>query len=143
MPIQPRFGRGAGPASRKPRLLLYGALLVVAGGACLLRSDPTILALASPPDGAPISRIPPRGGALVICGGGGMPETVRDRFIELAGGARANLVIIPTANRLADNDNASAVLDPWRDKGVATVQTFHTRSREKANDPEFTRPLDE
>ena len=37
------------------------------------------------------------GGSLVIGGGGGMPEEVWKRFVELAGGANARIVILPTA----------------------------------------------
>jgi cyanophycinase len=37
------------------------------------------------------------GGSLVIGGGGGMPEEVWKRFVELAGGKNARIVILPTA----------------------------------------------
>jgi cyanophycinase len=37
-------------------------------------------------------------GALVIVGGGGMPADVSKRFIELAGGPEALIVVLPTAN---------------------------------------------
>lgn len=37
------------------------------------------------------------GGALVIGGGGGMPAEVWTRFVELAGGKNARIVILPTA----------------------------------------------
>ncbi len=37
------------------------------------------------------------GGSLVIGGGGGMPEEVWKRFVELAGGKTARIVILPTA----------------------------------------------
>lgn len=36
-------------------------------------------------------------GALVIVGGGGMPQAIVDRFIELAGGKSARIVVLPTA----------------------------------------------
>jgi cyanophycinase len=143
MPIRPVLGRGSGPASRKIRVLLYGVLLAAVGVVVTLGANLTILAFASPPGEALKARLSPTGGSLVICGGGGIPEPVRDRFIELAGGARARLVIIPTAHQLADRPGASAVLDPWKDKGVASVQLFHTRSHEAANDDAFVRPLTE
>ena len=38
-----------------------------------------------------------RAGSLVIVGGGAMPEDVVQRFVELAGGASANIVVLPTA----------------------------------------------
>jgi cyanophycinase len=37
------------------------------------------------------------GGSLVIGGGGGMPEEVWKRFVELAGGKNSRIVILPTA----------------------------------------------
>ncbi len=37
------------------------------------------------------------GGSLVIGGGGGMPQEVWKRFVELAGGENARIVILPTA----------------------------------------------
>ena len=36
-------------------------------------------------------------GSLVIVGGGGMPRDIVDRFVELAGGAEARIVVLPTA----------------------------------------------
>ncbi|MBL8818484.1 MAG: cyanophycinase [Planctomyces sp.] len=36
-------------------------------------------------------------GALVIVGGGGMPKPIVDRFLELAGGPNARIVVLPTA----------------------------------------------
>ncbi|MFN9288118.1 MAG: cyanophycinase [Planctomyces sp.] len=36
-------------------------------------------------------------GALVIVGGGGMPQSIVDRFVQLAGGENASIVVLPTA----------------------------------------------
>jgi len=36
-------------------------------------------------------------GSLVIVGGGGMPQSIVDRFIQLAGGSEAKIVVLPTA----------------------------------------------
>jgi cyanophycinase len=41
-------------------------------------------------------------GSLVIVGGGGMPKEIVDRFVELAGGADARIVVLPTAGSRAD-----------------------------------------
>jgi cyanophycinase len=143
MPIRPVFGHGFGLAPRNHRVFLCGMILAGVGVVATLVANLTILAIASPPEPVVLARQSPRGGALVICGGGGMPEPVRDRFLELAGGRRARIVVIPTAHQLADGPNAAAVLEPWREKGAASVQLFHTRSREAANDVEFVRPISE
>lgn len=41
-------------------------------------------------------------GSLVIVGGGSMPKDVVDRFIELAGGRDARIVVLPTAVRRSE-----------------------------------------
>src|SRR5260370_30337616 len=80
----------------------------------------------------------PRRGSLVIVGGGGMPENVRDKFIALAGDKAARIVVIPTASESADvKAEAEGYLQPWRKYQPAGLTLLHTRSRDKANDPEF------
>src|SRR5262245_6713935 len=53
--------------------------------------------LSEPADGSftPPSLALKTKGALVIVGGGKTPDAVRDRFLELAGGRKARLVVIP------------------------------------------------
>lgn len=86
---------------------------------------------------------PARKGSLVIVGGGGMPDAVRDRFVELAGGKAARLVIIPTASAAADDPaEAEGFLLPWRKYEPAALARLHTRSRSEADDPAFARALD-
>ncbi|HEY8503884.1 MAG TPA: cyanophycinase [Gemmataceae bacterium] len=89
----------------------------------------------------PIAEIP---GALLIVGGGPMPDAVRDRFVELAGGERARLVVIPTAG---DGDFAgdagASVLSPWKALKLESVELLHTRDRDEANAPEFVKALGE
>jgi cyanophycinase len=82
-------------------------------------------------------------GALFICGGGELPAAVRDHFVQLAGGARARIVVIPTASRKADTPEGARVLLPWKGQKVASVVLLHTRSRAQANDPGFLKPLTE
>ncbi len=48
-----------------------------------------------PPKSAPLPEVPK--GSLVIVGGGGMPADVTKKFIELAGGPDARIVVLPTA----------------------------------------------
>jgi cyanophycinase len=81
-------------------------------------------------------------GSLVICGGGRLPDAIRDRFIELAGGKGARLVVIPTASEDADlaRDGAE-IVELWMARNPKEVQLLHTRSRDDANRPEFTEPL--
>ncbi|MGE5193162.1 MAG: cyanophycinase [Deltaproteobacteria bacterium] len=89
-------------------------------------------------------RIDPDGikGALVICGGGRLPDSVRDKFIDLAGGNEARLVIIPTASEddTIDEDGRE-VAEIWKARAPASITIVHTRSPEEADDPKFVEPI--
>jgi len=74
-------------------------------------------------------------------GGGKMTEGIRDRFLELAGGKKARLVVIPTASAGADQPDGSSSYPFWQGQPVASVDVLHTRDRRKANDPTFVEPL--
>jgi cyanophycinase len=83
-------------------------------------------------------------GSLVIVGGGILPESVRDRFLELAGGKKsAKLVVIPTASALADRTQNYKSYAYWRAQGVGSVSMLNTLDPKKANDPLFVKPLTE
>ena len=91
------------------------------GGAAAAGGGPAACRAAEPgPAGAP-----------VICGGGGLPESVRGEFIRLAGGPKARIVVIPTASGDADGpaDGLAGFLEPWTRRGVASTVLLHTRSR--------------
>src|SRR5438128_1983484 len=80
---------------------------------CLVSSFPLIFAGEAK---APPARLQPEGidGALVIAGGGKLPDAVRERFVQLAGGEKAHLVIVPTASDRADKETADKLLAPWK-----------------------------
>jgi len=85
-------------------------------------------------------------GALVIVGGGEIPDSVRTRFVELAGGKSAKIVVIPTASEtaeatLADAEKKEQLLAAWKTGGAADVQELHTRLHDEANKDEFVAPL--
>lgn len=82
-------------------------------------------------------------GSLVIVGGGPLPDSIRDRFRELAGGAAARIVVIPTASEKADVPEQIKNLPRWKVPDVAEVTLLHTRRREEADDPAFAKPLSE
>jgi cyanophycinase len=89
-------------------------------------------------------RINPDGikGSLVICGGGRLPDSVRDKFIELVGGKEARLVVIPTAGEEDSIDeDAREVAEIWKAREPASITILHTRSPEEANDPKFVEPI--
>lgn len=88
---------------------------------------------------APIGRIR---GSLVIHGGGEVQQSVRSRFVELAGGTAAHLVLVPTANADADTaEDFEPWLHHWRELNPASLKVVHARSRDQANDDELVRAL--
>jgi cyanophycinase len=87
---------------------------------------------------------PVKTGSLVIVGGGRIPDSVRDRFMALAGGKTAKLLIVPTASSAADNRKEDeGYLEPWRRYSPERLRLFHTRSRQAADDPAFVKPITE
>ena len=85
-------------------------------------------------------------GALVIAGGGEQPEAINAKFVELAGGNEARIVVIPTAGDSADAfvaepERAAKLAEFWKSRGAADAQVLHTRSKERANDEAFVEPL--
>jgi cyanophycinase len=88
------------------------------------------------------TREPTHPGALVIVGGGRIPDSVRDRFMDLAGGKATKLVIIPTASSSADREGEQeGYLQPWRRFSPASLTLLHTRSRAKADEAAFVQPI--
>jgi cyanophycinase len=111
-----------------------------------LRLQPTLRLLAFVAILVPTVRAvePARPGSLVIVGGGGIPDGLRDRFMALAGGKAAKLLIIPTASSSADmKEEDEGYLRPWRKYSPASLGLLHTRSHERANDPAFVKPITE
>jgi cyanophycinase len=98
----------------------------------------------------------PSNGTLIIDGGGATAPIVR-RFVELAGGPQARIVVIATAPSSIRFGEDNVILDPdWpRDRkewqqydaflkrwfGVDRVEIIHTRDRATADTESFVRPL--
>ncbi|MEE9125969.1 MAG: cyanophycinase [Planctomycetota bacterium] len=90
----------------------------------------------------PIDQLFP--GSLLICGGGKLPEEIYDRFMVLAGGNDAHIVVIPTASARAnedDGDNEESFLARWRELPHKSLRLLHTRQRKEANTDAFLAPL--
>lgn len=81
----------------------------------------------------------PKKGALVIVGGGRIPQSVREKFITLAGGPDANFVYIPTAAE--DRALNLGGDESPRLFGLKNVTVLHTRDRGEANAEKFVAPL--
>ena len=77
----------------------------------------------------------------MIHGGGRITPEERARFVELAGGANASLVVIPTASTNGDI-NLDAVQKHFANEfGLNHVIVLHTRDRKLADSTEFVEPL--
>jgi cyanophycinase len=148
-PGNPEFAGRFGPAPR--RLAGWAAWLLLTAMAVTTpgvddRAGAGALDQQTPVPAAASSTIPPPAdrGSLVICGGGGLPESVRGEFLKLAGGPTAKIVVIPTAGGDADGPAAARAesLEPWIKRGAASATVLHTRSRARADEPDFTRPLE-
>jgi cyanophycinase len=86
-------------------------------------------------------QIGPPNGALVIVGGAMRDPAIRERFIDLAGGPDAPIVVIPTAGGGQDYDEWSAGLQGWKRAGVTDITVLHTKDRAVADSEEFVAPL--
>lgn len=88
------------------------------------------------------SRKPP-GGWLIAAGGGVLDDSVLRRFVDLAGGAEARIVIIPTASRRETFSDDLTGAGRFRGLGAGHLQILHTRDRRIADSAEFVEPLRE
>jgi cyanophycinase len=90
----------------------------------------------------------PAKGTLVIVGGGQLKESgILEKFIELAGGKDAKIVVVPTAGGNKNKDGSlkvyseDDVLKTWRARGLTHVTMLHTADPKVADTAEFVQPL--
>ncbi len=94
------------------------------------------------PVGASAQEIGPARGSLVVSGGGETTSHIRERFIELAGGPDAPIVVVPTSGRDDDRYHASCpCLRRFWDAGARNLTVLHTRDRNVADSDAFVEPL--
>lgn len=103
----------------------------------------TALLAAQTPPVEPVA-VAARTGTCILAGGGKLPKEVIVRFVELAGGANARIVLIPTASQSADDPAEHEELKKlWREERGAEVSVMHTRDRAVADGEAFSAPLRE
>ncbi len=71
-------------------------------------------------------------GRILAVGGGGTTDTLVARAIELAGGPKVRMLIVPQASSAEDAGKSS--LEFWREKGVVDVSILDLKDRAKALD---------
>ena len=82
-------------------------------------------------------------GTRILGGGGKLPASIHERFVSLAGGNDAHIVLVPTASKRADNpSDRQRLLARWRESHPdAHFEVLHTRDRTVADSERFTAPL--
>ena len=85
----------------------------------------------------------PPSGALVIVGGALRDPAVWGRFIELAGGPDAPIVVIPTAGEAREYSGDWSGLDRIKAAGLRRVTLLHTTDRNVADSEAFVAPIRE
>jgi len=94
------------------------------------------------------ARFPPENGAtpevphgtLLACGGGDLPEVVWRRFVDLAGGVDAPIVVLPIANRNPE-DPAQRGIEALHRLGCRDVTILQQRTRAEVESPTFVEAL--
>jgi cyanophycinase len=83
----------------------------------------------------------PEKGTMVIVGGNMQDPAIVKRFIDLAGGPDAPIVIIPTAGDEDEYDNYWSGLKQWRENGAKNLTVIHTRDKKIADTDTFVKPI--
>lgn len=98
-----------------------------------------LLFLLTPPLAA--QEVGPAAGTLVIMGGGPGGRDVVQRFMELAGGPDAPIVVIPTAGGGEGYDDSWDGLNRLREAGASNLTIVHTYDPTVARQPGFADPI--
>ena len=93
------------------------------------------------PAGVAAQAVGPARGALVLVGGAMRDPAIVERFVQLAGGSEAPIVVIPTAGGGETYDQYYPGLRAFRDAGATDLTVLHTTDRAVADAPAFSAPL--
>lgn len=85
----------------------------------------------------------PAHGAIIAAGGGDLDPVIYRRFVELAGGQDARIVLIPTAGTEYGSHDGWTAIEELRSVGVQHLEVLHTRSRSVADLEGFASPLED
>ena len=101
-----------------------------------------LIAIVAAAQNASLPQVGPAKGTLVVVGGGRIPPSISNRFIELAGGRDAKFIYIPTAGEDQQLNNQTGDESP-RLFGLKNVKVLHTRDRKVADTEAFAAPIRE
>jgi cyanophycinase len=82
----------------------------------------------------------PASGSLLIAGGGRLSDKIIKRFIDLAGGDEAMIVLVPTAG--GADSYPDSICNFLRSAGAGNIMILHTDNRDTANSVYFTKSLE-
>ena len=128
------------------KTLLPGFLLLVVFGGGSARAEDSILGLPVPHDAT-------RPGAVMLHGGGRVTDDAFARFLELAGGKQARIVLVPSAGyRAADYANQQQFMEAMKRRfgswmrlvsggRIKSVEILSTDDPNDADRADFVRPL--
>lgn len=100
-----------------------------------------LLFIAAP--GARSQEVGPSKGSLVVVGGGMQDPAILERFVELAGGPQAPIVVIPTAGGEEDYDQFYSGLRMFHELGAFNLTVLHTYDPAVADTEGFAAPIEE
>lgn len=83
----------------------------------------------------------PARGTLFVAGGGMRDPSLAQRFIDLAGGPDARIVVIPTAGEREKYTQDFEGVEGFRALGASNLVVLHTRDRNVADSEEFVAVL--
>ncbi len=87
------------------------------------------------------TRVGPSNGSLVVVGGGNMGPEILRRFVELAGGPDARIVVIPTAGEDSVFPATWNGLNGLKAAGATNLTVLHTKDRHIAESDSFVAPI--
>ncbi len=79
-------------------------------------------------------------GSLMIVGGGGFTNEMLEKFVELAGGDAAKIIVVPSAEEQVQLEGRGDVQE-FLSAGAASVHVLHTTDRLAADSDDFIAPL--
>ena len=111
--------------------------------ALLVAASTLVTALLTPSPHLIAQEVGPANGSLVVVGGAMRDLDIVRRFLDLAGGPDAPIVVIPTAGGGDDYDQFYPGLRQFRAAGATNLTVIHTKDRAEANSEAFVKPIRE
>jgi cyanophycinase len=90
---------------------------------------------------ADVPQVGPENGSLVVVGGAMRSAEIYERFIALAGGPDAHIVLVPTAGGADEYDEFYQGMNAWHEHGARNLTLLHTTDPSEADTDAFVEPL--